>query len=264
MGLNDITVKRERGTALVQFDRKDDINALSADLMKGLIEVAHSFEDDLETTAVVLTGSAKAFSAGMDLRDPAILEAMVAPLGRRRRALTIGPALCDAWESLEQVTICAIEGHCVGGGVSLAVSCDFRIMGEGAHFRVPELQLGMNMSWRTIPRMVHLVGPARTKEIIILAERISAAQALTWGLAQEVAPDGEVVGRALAMAKKAAALPPLPVRMTKEAVNAATNALDFAAGYMDRDQFMLCQMTQDHAEAVASFGKKEKPTFKGE
>ncbi len=264
MGSNDITIKREGKTALVQFDRKDDLNTLSVDLMRGLIEVARSFEDDLETTTVVLTGSAKAFSAGLDLRDPKILEAMQAPLGKRRNALAIGPTLCRAWESVEQFTICAIEGHCVGGGVSLAVSCDFRIMGEGAHFRVPELQLGMNMSWQTIPRMVHLVGPARTKEIIILAQKISAQQALTWGLAQEVVEDNKTVSHALAMAEKVAAIPPLPVRMTKEAVNAATNALDHTASYMDRDQFMLCQLTEDHRRAIAAFGKKEKPSFKGE
>lgn len=264
MGSGSITVKREGKVALVQFDRGDNLNALSVNLMNGLIEVARSFDNDLETTVVVLTGRVEGFSAGMDLRDPKIIEALQAPLGKRREALALGPTMCRVWESMEQLTICAIEGHCVGGGVSLAVSCDFRIMGQGAHFRVPELQLGMNMSWQTIPRMVHLVGPARTKEIIILAERINAEQALSWGLVQEVTGDGEALSRAMTMAEKVAAIPPLPVRMTKQAVNAATNALDHTASYMDRDQFMLCQLTDDYKSAMKAFGKKDKPSYRGE
>ena len=76
---------------------------------------------------------------------------------------------------MEQITIGAIEGFCVGGGVALAVALDFRVMGRDAHLRVPEIGLGMNMSWQSIPRMLHLIGPARTKQAVILADqRISA------------------------------------------------------------------------------------------
>ena len=264
MSSSNITIKRSGRVALVRVDRSDDLNALSADIMKGLVEVARSFEDDLDTTAVVLTGGPRAFSAGIDLRDPKLLEGMQAPLGKRRRALALGPTMCSAWESMPQVTICAIEGHCVGGGVSLAVSCDFRIMGRGAHLRVPELTLGMNMSWQTIPRLVHLVGPARTKQICILCQRIHSEQALSWGLVQEVVEDGQAVHEAMAMAEKVASMPPLPVKMTKQAVNAVTSALDHTASYMDIDQFMLCQMTEDHKEAIAAFAGKRQSVFKGE
>jgi enoyl-CoA hydratase/carnithine racemase len=263
MSWKDIEVQRTGRVAVARFDRSDNLNALSLDLMRDLLEVARSFEQDIETTAVVLTGSAHTFTAGLDLRDPKILEAMNAPLGTRRHLVGFGPKMCRAWEELQQITIVAIEGHCVGGGVSLAVSCDFRVMGSGAFFRVPELELGMNMSWQTLPRLVHLVGPARAKRIVLLAERIDAEAASNWGLADEIAEDGSALNRALELAQRIADLPPLPAKMTKQSINAIANALDNSISYMDADQFMLCHMTQDHAEAIAAFLEKRKPAFKG-
>ncbi len=263
MTWKNIDVERSGRTAVVRFDRGDDLNALSQDLMRDLIEVAQSFEEDTETSAVVLTGGPRAFSAGIDLRDPPLMAALQAPLGERRRLLSYGPKVCRAWENIEQFTIAAIEGHCVGGGVALAVSCDFRIAGKTATFRVPELALGMNMSWQSLPRLTHLVGPARAKQIVILGEKIGAQEALSWGLAQESVEDRTAVETAKAMAEKVAAMPPLPVRMTKQAINAFANALDHQASFMDTDQFIMCQMTEDHSEAISAFLEKRKPSFKG-
>jgi enoyl-CoA hydratase len=264
MAWKHVHIEREGRVALVRFDRGDNLNALSLLALKELVEAAESLEEDLETTSVVLTGSNQAFCAGLGLKDSELIKAMQAPLGKRRKLLGFGPRLSRAWETLEQFTIAAINGHCVGGGVSLAVSCDFRVMGQNAFFRVPELMLGMNMSWQTLPRLVHLVGPATAKQIVILGERVGAHEALHWGLAQEVVDDGLVVDAAVALAQKIAEIPPLPVRMTKQAVNAITNALDHAATYMDTDQFMLCQMTQDQSEAISAFLSKRKPSFKGQ
>jgi enoyl-CoA hydratase len=189
---------------------------------------------------------------------------MSAPLGRKRQLVSFGPKMCRAWEDMQQITIAAVEGHCVGGGVSIAVSCDFRVMGQAAFFRVPELLLGMNMSWQTLPRLVHLVGPARAKRIVLLAERIDAETSMNWGLADEVSADGEALIQAIRLAEPIAELPPLPAKMTKQSINAVTNALDNVASYMDGDQFMLCQMTQDQGEAISAFLEKRKPKFKGQ
>jgi enoyl-CoA hydratase len=264
MSHSNIDVQRTGRVAVVRFDRLDGLNALSLDLMRDLTEVARSFEDDIETTAVVLTGSDKIFTAGLDLRDPKILEAMTAPLGTKRQLVSFGPKMCRAWEDMQQITIAAVEGHCVGGGVSIAVSCDFRVMSQAAFFRVPELLLGMNMSWQTLPRLVHLVGPARAKRIVLLAERIDAETSMNWGLADEVSTDGEALIQAISLAERIAELPPLPAKMTKQSINAVTNALDNVASYMDSDQFMLCQMTQDQGEAISAFLEKRKPKFKGQ
>src|SRR6201986_3664407 len=169
--------------AVVRFDRGDGINALSPEALRQLTDAARSFEDDAATSVVVLTGSADAFSAGFDLKDAEGRSRKDMDIGTLRRHLKLGPRLSRAWQEMEQITIGAIEGFCVGGGVALAVALDFRVMSRDAHMRVPEIGLGMNMSWQSIPRMLHLIGPARTKQAVILADqRISAAEASEWGL----------------------------------------------------------------------------------
>ena len=263
-------VKIEKGLgpdgriAVVRFDRGDAINALSPEALRQLTRAARTFEDDSETSVVVLTGGAHAFSAGFDLRDPEGLSRRTMDLGSLRRHLKLGTRLTQAWHEMEQITIAAIEGFCIGGGVALAVALDFRIMGRDAHLRVPEIGLGMNMSWQSIPRMLHLIGPARTKQAVILADqRISAAEAYEWGLVEEVADPGTSLDAAMVLAGKIAAQPPLSVAMTKLTVNRLAHALDDLASHMDIDQFAVASLTEDHKEGVAAFLTKRKPRFRG-
>jgi enoyl-CoA hydratase len=254
----------EGRVAVVRFDRRDGVNALSPEVQRQLIDAARSFEDDGATSVVVLTGGAKAFSAGFDLKDPEGHARKAMDLGTLRRHLKLGPRLTRAWQDMEQITIGAIEGFCVGGGVALAVALDFRIMGRDAHMRVPEIGLGMNMSWQSVPRMLHLMGPARTKQAVILADqRIAAAEAYEWGLIEEVADPGKAFDAAMTLAAKVAAQPPLSVAMTKLTVNRLTYALDDLASHMDVDQFALASLTEDHKEGVAAFLERRKPRFKG-
>lgn len=263
-----VTITRGLGpegrVARVAFDRGDRVNALSPEAMRQLRAAAQSFEDDLATSVIVLTGNAHAFSAGFDLKDGERRAARAEGLAVERRATATGPRMCKAWSALEQVTIAAIEGHCIGGGVALAVSLDLRICGAGAHFRIPEVALGLNMSWGSLPRLVALMGPARAKLAVILAEdRIPAGEALTCGLVEKVVPDGEALAAAMALAERIAALPPIPVRMTKTAIDRISGAHDAAASHMDLDQFVLTTRGDDHAEGVAAFLEKRKPRFRG-
>jgi enoyl-CoA hydratase len=263
-------VKIEKGLgpegriAAVHFDRGDGINALSPEAMRQLTQAARSFEDDGGTSVVVLAGGAKAFSAGFDLKDPEGRSRKSMDIGSLRQHLKLGPRLSRAWQDMEQVTIAAIEGFCIGGGVALAVALDFRVMARNAHIRVPEIGLGMNMSWQSIPRMLHLIGPARTKQAVILADqRISAEEAHAWGLVEEVVDPGKAFDAAMALAAKVAAQPPLSVAMTKLTVNRLAHALDDLASHMDIDQFALASLTEDHQEGVSAFLERRKPAFRG-
>ena len=263
-----VTIERGLGPegriAVVRFDRGDGINALSPEAMRQLTQAARSFEDDGNTSVVVLTGGPRAFSAGFDLKDPEGRSRKSMDLGSLRRHLKLGPRLSRAWQEMEQITIGAIEGFCIGGGVALAVALDFRVMARDAHLRVPEIGLGMNMSWQSIPRMRHLRGPARTKQAVILADqRISAAEACDWGLVEEVVDPGTAFGAAMTLAAKVAAQPPLSVAMTKLTVNRLTHVLDDLASHMDVDQFALASLTEDHKEGVAAFLERRKPRFRG-
>jgi len=250
--------------AVVRFDRGDGVNALSPESMRQLTAVARGFEDDADTSVVVLTGSTKAFSAGFDLKDAEGRARKDMDLGSLRRSLKVGPRLTRAWQEVEQITIGAIEGFAIGGGVALAVALDFRVMAANAHLRVPEIALGMNMSWQSVPRMLHLIGPARTKQAVILAdERISAQEAHQWGLVEEVAEPGKAFDAAMALAEKVARQPPISVAMTKLTVNRLAHALDDLASHMDVDQFALASMSEDHEEGVAAFRERRKPRFRG-
>ncbi len=209
-----VTIEKGQGPdgriAIVRFDRGDATNALSPEAMRQLTNAARSFEDDAATSVVVLTGGAKSFTAGFDLKDPEGRSRRTMDLGALRRALKVGPRMTRAWQDMEQITIGAIEGFCIGGGVALAVALDFRVMARNGHMRVPEIGLGMNMSWQSMPRMLHLMGPARTKQAVILADdRISAEQAYEWGLVEQVADPGKAFDDAMALAAKVAAQPPL-------------------------------------------------------
>src|SRR5450631_84392 len=250
--------------AVVRFDRGDGLNALSPEAQRQLTDAARSFEDDSDTSAVVLTGGDKAFSAGFDLKDAEGRSRSTMDIGALRRHLKLGPRLTRAWQEMEQITIGAIEGFCIGGGVALAVALDFRVMARDAHIRVPEIGLGMNMSWQSIPRMLHLMGPARTKQAVILADqRISSAEAYEWGLVEEVTEPAAAFDAAMTLAAKVAAQPPLSVAMTKLTVNRLSCALDDLASHMDVDQFALASLTEDHKEGVEAFLGRRKARFKG-
>jgi enoyl-CoA hydratase/carnithine racemase len=115
-----------------------------------------------------------------------------------------------------------------------------------------------------VPRILHLIGAARTKQAVILADqRISATEAHEWGLVEEVADPGRAFDVAMALAAKVAAQPPLSVAMTKLTVNRLAYALDDLASHMDVDQFALASLTEDHKEGVAAFLGRRKPRFKG-
>jgi enoyl-CoA hydratase len=263
-----VTIERGLGPqgriAVVRFDRGDGLNALSPEAMRQLTAVARGFEDDGDTSVVVLAGNAKAFSARFDLKDPEGRSRRDMDLGTLRRHVRVGPRLTRAWQEMEQVTIGAIEGFAIGGGVALAVALDFRVMARNAHLRVPEIALGMSMSWQSIPRMLHLMGPARTKQAVIIAdERISAEEAREWGLVEQVAEPGKAFEAAMALAEKVARQPPIAVSMTKHTVNRLAHALDDLTSHMDGDQFVLASMSEDHKEGVAAFLERRKPKFRG-
>jgi len=259
-----IRIETEGRIATVHFDRGDKANALSAEAMRQLTEAARQFHACPDISVVILTGGARNFSLGADLKDPARAEQRDDGLAKRRLSLRLGPEMCEAWEKIDAITIMAIEGWCVGGGAALAVACDLRMMGKSATVYVPEVARGMNMSWGSIPRITALVGPARAKRLAALCEKVDAATALNWGLADAVADDRQALARAMEMATAASALPPTALKMVKRDVNVAALALSQATAHRDLETFALMQQSADYAEGVSSFLEGREPTFTGD
>ena len=251
-----LTLQRANGVATVTLARENPRNPLSHAIMSGLRDVARWLKTDIETHAVIVTGD-PVFSAGADLKDPDMRTDHM-PRLQQRQALLLGPDMCAAWEALEQVTICAIEGYCLGGGMALAVACDWRVCAEDAQLRLPEIPLGINMSWQANPRITALIGPSRAKQVIILGENIAATQAEQWGLVDFVTSKGQSLAKAQELAAKVVALPPLPVRMSKQAVNAHAYALNYASSFMDREQYALLTGSDENKDAIKAFINKSK------
>ena len=257
-----VCVKIEQNIAVLTLDCGDGYNAMSRAVLSELTDAAIWLSTDTTSSVVILTGVG-GFSAGADLKDPDRANDADRSLVEKRQLMRLGPDMCDAFERLEQITICAIERFCIGGGVALAIACDHRIIGQSAHLRLPEIPLGMNMSWHSNPRTVSLIGPSRAKQFTILGEKLPAETALQWGLVDRCVKDGETFAAALALAERYAGVPPLALRMTKQAINAAALPLGQATSFMDRDQFAFAATSADQSEAVRAFLEKRPAKFTG-
>lgn len=256
MEYKNLTITRDGPVSTVTLNRPDRLNALSVELMDELRVCAEKFRDDVETRVVIFAGAGKHFSAGADLTDPARAQLQNAPLIERRRATHLGQRMIRALLEIEQITIAAIHGVCLGGAACIATACDFRIGAEGCVAGYPEIDLAMNLSWFGLPLCVRLVGPARAKRMVILGQKEPADTLLQWGFLDEVAPQAELTARAKALATQYAAKPPMAAQMIKRSVNAIAGALDQAVMHMDTDQFLLASTTEDHADAVRAFREK--------
>jgi enoyl-CoA hydratase/carnithine racemase len=252
-----VDITREGPIAIVHFDRHKNLNAFDGQLIEELTVVARSFHDDLDTRAVVLTGSKDYFSAGADLQDLASRNDPSLTDMEKRQIYYRGVRLCEAWERMPQITIAAMERLAVGAGVALPLACDWRVMGESAYLYVPEAKIGLNLQWGALPRLVNLVGPARAKRICILCEKMDAATAKEWGLVEEVAPDGQALDVALRLARAAAEIPAVAATMIKEGVNATATALNQAVSWADADQSQLTAATTDARGARDRFNRQK-------
>jgi enoyl-CoA hydratase len=258
-----LKLSREGRVLTVEFDSGNKVNSLKNALMRELTQLAIDLQQDSELSAIVLTGHRDIFTAGMDLKDPDAARVSKGTVAEKRTLMKIGPTMCAAWEALEPVTIVAIEGWCIGGGTALAVACDWRVAASDAQMYVPELKLGMNMSWGSVPRFVNLIGPAKTKQLLILAEPQDAATSEAWGLIDYITEPGQALAKSLELAAQVAAMPPIPVRMAKRGITTAATALNNATSFMDADQFMAAQNTEDAREGPLAFFEKRGPEFKG-
>jgi enoyl-CoA hydratase len=246
----DVT-KSER-IIVVRFSCPGKLTFFSKNLMIELTEAAEIVSKLSDVSAVVLCADGP-FCSGADLKDKDGLFNSSEGFLERRQTMKVGPDMCKAWQSIEAFTIAAIEEHCIGGGAALAAALDYRIMSNSAYIKLPEISLGMNMSWHTLPRLVAQIGPSLTKKYAILCDKIPADEALRVGLVEEFVNAGNTIKRAKAIADQVAEMPTHSVKMTKASVNAAAFSLVEAVGHADLDQYLLTEYTDDFKNAVQKF-----------
>ncbi|MFT7688997.1 MAG: enoyl-CoA hydratase [Candidatus Azotimanducaceae bacterium] len=256
-----IKVEREGFVTRVVFNRPKSLNALNVGLMLEIEAVSNAFLNDEKTRVVIFSGEGKHFSAGADLKQARDKDETML---MRRRNSGLGARMIRAIQEVNQVTIAAIQGAALGGGACITTACDFRVATDTSFCGYPEVNLGINLMWQSLPLCVRLIGPARAKRMIMLGENEKASTLLEWGYVDEVVPESALYGAVDALAQKYARQPPIAVQMIKQSINTVSGALDNAVMHMDTDQNILSALTQDQREGMKAFFEKREPDFKGD
>ncbi len=258
MSYEHLIVERAGEIATVTFNRPEKANALNYRLIAEIETAALSFREDFETRVVIFTGAGRNFCAGADLTDPGT--GYGATLLQRRRT---GERAIQAILDMDQITIAAWNGAAAGGGGCLAMAADFRVAGDDCLLFFPEVDLGLNLMWRSMPPCVNLVGSARAKRLMVGGERISGPALMEWGMLDDLAPSAALMAKAREMAAFYAGKPHIAAQMIKRSINAYATALDRAVMHLDADQFLLAQSSDDHHAAARAYRAGERAVLTG-
>jgi enoyl-CoA hydratase/carnithine racemase len=249
----------DSGIATITLNDPDTRNALSPELLDGLIAAFQSARDDDLVRCVVLASShEKTFSSGANLGGFAGDQSLVAKHFGSERFVSLFTLIGE----LGKPSICAVRGHVLAGALGIALACDLIVASEEATFGTPEINVGafpfmiMALIYRNIPRK-------KANELLLLGERWSAPEALAAGLINRVVADGELDGAVAGWAGKLAGASPVIMRLGKEAMRRQLDMpLDDALDYL-RSQLSLALSTEDIVEGVTAFFEKREPQWKG-
>ena len=256
MAYENILVSTQGRVGLVTLNRPAARNALNAALMTELVDALQAFDADAAIGCMVVTGSDKAFAAGADIKQMATASVVE----------MMDSAMLGAWDALARLhkpLIAAVSGWCLGGGCELAMACDLIIASETAQFGQPEINLGVIPGAGGTQRLTRAVGKSIAMDMILSDRRLSAEEALRYGLASRVAPVESYLTLALEVAGVIAAKPPVAVRVAKEAVNAAYESTLAEGVRLERRLFTLLFATEDQKEGMAAFAEKRAPVWQG-
>lgn len=241
---------------LITLQRPEALNALNTQLLGELAQALGLAQDDADTRAVVITGSARAFAAGADINE----------MAERDLAGILNDPRIASWQRItafDKPLIAAINGYALGGGCELAMHADILIAGRDALFGQPEINLGIMPGAGGTQRLLRAVGKSLAMQMVLTGEPITAHQAQQAGLISEVTEPELTVERALAIARKIASKAPLAVRLAKEALLKAQDT-DLASGLrFERHAFTVLAGTQDRNEGIQAFQQKRSPRFTG-
>ena len=264
-----VLVERPRPhVAVVRLNRPDRLNAQSSELVSELHDALVAVGDENDTWVVVLTGSGRAFTSGLDLKDYGIVPNIDGlQVGRiAQRAMRHYSRMVPLLRRMPQPVIAAVNGPAYGGGMCLALGADLRFAGESATFNATGIVNGltsteMGASW-LLPR---LIGVARSNDLLLTGRAVDAAEALAMGLVSRVLPDDELLDTCLEVAAAMTSFSPYGLAMTKDVLwaNLEVASLEAAVELEDRNQLML-GFTENLPEAIRAFDEGRTPVYTDE
>jgi enoyl-CoA hydratase/carnithine racemase len=220
----------------------------------------------LDARCVIITGQGRTFSAGYDIGD--LREGGGTRFADEAERLVAHPftAAIDAVEAYRYPTIAALNGHAIGGGLELALSCDLRLAAHPIKLGMPPAKLGLVYSHTGIRKFIDVIGAARTRELFLVGGRINASTAHLWGLVNDVLGVDELADGALALAREIAANAPLAQQGNKRVIRAVLDGEAKLAPEVERELLALrhaCFSSEDFREGVRAFAEKRPPEWKG-
>jgi enoyl-CoA hydratase len=249
-----ILVERDHRVGIITLNRPNALNALNSQVMNEVTGAAAELDNDPGIGAIVITGSAKAFAAGADIKEMA--------------DLTFADAFAAdffvQWSQLAAVrtpTIAAVAGYALGGGCELAMMCDLLIAADTAKFGQPEIKLGVLPGMGGSQRLTRAIGKAKAMDLILTGRTIDAAEAERSGLVSRVVPADDLINEAMAVATTISQMSLSATRMAKDAVNRAFETTLSEGLLYERRLFFSTFATDDQSEGMAAFIEKRPPNF---
>lgn len=198
----------------IWLDRPHKLNATSSIMLREIGDLFASLEHEHHARVVVLGGRGRSFSVGADRTPEPDPDYPDSERGKRWYA-NLGRRACRAIENCAIPTVARVQGHAIGGGMCLAMSCDFRITTPSTAWYLPEVELGVPLTWAAIPRLAQEIGSARARQLVMLSERIDGTTAADWGVAHACVPEAELDAAMQSWATRICDLPEFAVHMTK-------------------------------------------------
>ena len=240
-----LTLHTDGATAWLALNRPQRLNALSPESMLDLIAAASWLAAQPGMRVVLLSGQGRAFCAGVDLQT------IGSSIGTLDRADTdLGRQMIDAWLAIPAITLAAVHSHCVGGGLLLAAACDLRMAADDARFSLPEMALGIPLTWGGVPLLVRLLGPAVAMELVLDAEVFDAATALQWRFVNRCVPPPQLDQASRDWAARLAQRPLQALRATKRRFQAVADALCTSRGSQADADDLLAAYRDPETQAV--------------
>lgn len=254
-----IRYEQNGNLAIVKLSRPDNMNAFNYEMLRELGQVAESIRINPDIRVVIFTGAGdKSFSVGADLKERKTLTEQQV----KRNIYKIGEVFSTI-ENLPQPTIAMMNGYAFGGGMELALSCDFRIGVDDLVLGLTETSLAIIPGAGGTQRLPRLIGESKAMELILTARRLKADEALAYGILTKVVSRGDLLEETGKFADMMLANGPIALQQAKFAIKHGMNT-DLQTGlHIERKAYEMTIPTTDRVEALLAFGEKRKPVFKG-